>query len=803
MTIAAGITPGDQEPTVGQVSRCDSATLSDNEVPAPAPGLELLGPAAASGHRDPPSLVRRGDGQTVQLTPLLYTVLEAIDGRRTLAEIATVVSEHAGKLATGEDIRFLIDQKLRPLGIIRSADGTAPHTTKANPLLALRCRIVVSNPDITDAIANKFAPLFRPACVVSVIAAFIATTVWVLFDLGLAHPARETLYNPSLLIAVFVLTAVSAAFHEVGHASACRYGGARPGVMGAGLYLLWPAFYTDVSDAYRLDRRGRLRVDLGGIYFNAVFAVAAVALYSVSGSEALLIVVPLQLLQMVRHLAPLVRLDGYHILSDLTGVPDLFAHMGPVLSGLLPWRRGCAGSKALRPWARFVVTAWVLIVAPMLAYTFVILVVVFPRLAATSWDSLGSQWIALRTAFGKSDIYTMGAVALSMIALALPVVSISYILVRSGRRLVRAVWRATDGRPLRRAGAVFAGIALIGLLVSTWLPDSQRRPISGDERGTVSAPSMGWLTPVVAHRAGAAPVANTARSSTASASPAATTFSTAKPTQIAIVAIPTTPLNDPQPMAAPTPWQSPIGTVRFNPPSPGPGDNFATVVNTQDGSFLVAANFSLVFADGDDVENSNRAYALANCQNCSTLAVAFQVVLVVTDADTITPENLAFAINAACAACDTRALAMQLVATTGPLNDHAIAALLDAWKPVAGIEHAMVGESLAQIQQQLFQVESQILNVLTQENPALLSSTDSQQAGGAGGSTTTSTTSDAPTPSTEPPVTASSTDGAPPPASTATITPSTTPTTDTTTPATDPASTTTVEPTTTTTSAGP
>ena len=44
--------------------------------------------------------------------------------------------------------------------------------------------------------------------------------------------------------------------------------------MGAGLYIVWPAFYTDVTDAYRLGRGGRLRTDLGGIYFNAIFALA-------------------------------------------------------------------------------------------------------------------------------------------------------------------------------------------------------------------------------------------------------------------------------------------------------------------------------------------------------------------------------------------------------------------------------------------------------------------------------------------------------------------------------------------------
>ena len=49
--------------------------------------------------------------------------------------------------------------------------------------------------------------------------------------------------------------------------------------MGAGIYIVWPAFYTDVTDAYRLPRRARLRTDLGGIYFNAVVAVVTLGVW--------------------------------------------------------------------------------------------------------------------------------------------------------------------------------------------------------------------------------------------------------------------------------------------------------------------------------------------------------------------------------------------------------------------------------------------------------------------------------------------------------------------------------------------
>jgi putative peptide zinc metalloprotease protein len=45
-------------------------------------------------------------------------------------------------------------------------------------------------------------------------------------------------------------------------------------VIGVGIYLVWPSFFTNVTDSYRLSRAGRLRTDLGGVYFNAVFIVA-------------------------------------------------------------------------------------------------------------------------------------------------------------------------------------------------------------------------------------------------------------------------------------------------------------------------------------------------------------------------------------------------------------------------------------------------------------------------------------------------------------------------------------------------
>ena len=58
--------------------------------------------------------------------------------------------------------------------------------------------------------------------------------------------------------------------------------------------------------------------------------------YAATGSGLLLLTALALQIQMVQQLIPVVRFDGYFILSDLAGVPDLFARVGPVLRSLRP-----------------------------------------------------------------------------------------------------------------------------------------------------------------------------------------------------------------------------------------------------------------------------------------------------------------------------------------------------------------------------------------------------------------------------------------------------------------------------------
>ena len=465
-------------------SEGDGQPAVDGPPPKLADGIELIGEYEDSGFKEPPSIARRADGQVIQLPAILYVVAERMDGRRSYAEIAEDVSQAIGRGVGAEDVQFLVDEKLRPLGVAAAANGQSPQLKKADPLLALKFRVAVVPERVTHAITSVFYPFFFPPVVAAAVAALVAFDVWMLFFHGIAQGARSIVYNPLLLFMLLGLVIVATALHEIGHATAARYGGAKPGVMGAGIYVVWPAFYTDVTDAYRLSRVGRLRTDLGGIYFNALFALGTAGVYLLTGFEPLLVVVLVQHFQIIQQLLPFLRLDGYYILSDLTGVPDLFNRIKPTLRSLLPGKTDERVTQ-LKPWVRFVVIAWVLFLVPVLLFVFGSIVINAPRIFATAYDSLLVHWDKASAAFGDGQTSRGLLSGLQMATLALPALGMALSTSRASTRAFRGGWRWSEGYPMRRFGLVTGTATLIAVLGFVWYPNGDYKPIQPGERGTV------------------------------------------------------------------------------------------------------------------------------------------------------------------------------------------------------------------------------------------------------------------------------------------------------------------------------
>jgi putative peptide zinc metalloprotease protein len=437
------------------------------ELPRLADGVELLGEYKGSGYSQPPSLVRRADGQVIQMSPLLYRVACRIDGSRDPAAVAELVSADLGRSLNADQVRYLITAKLLPLGVL-AAEGVPAALPKVNPLLALRARGTMLPERAVDVLAGLLRSLFRWPVVVAVVSSVVAVDYWLFAVHGLGDGLRQVLRDPVDLLVVLGLTVVSAAFHECGHATGCRYGGARPGVIGVGIYLVWPSFFTNVTDSYRLGRAGRLRTDLGGLYFNLIFMLALAGIYAATSYEMLLLVIAVTHLEMLEQLLPFVRFDGYFILSDLVGIPDLFARVIPIIKSVLPTGRGDPRVTGLRRHARIVVTAWVLCVMPLLTAGMGYLLLRLPQVDRALWHSASLQARLAATKLSGHQ-YAMAAVgAIGVALLALSLAGSLYILTGLARRLVIVGLRWSASHPGRRFLAAAAALACVTALAAFW-----------------------------------------------------------------------------------------------------------------------------------------------------------------------------------------------------------------------------------------------------------------------------------------------------------------------------------------------
>ena len=455
--------------------------------PKLAPGIELIGEYEDSGFKEAPYIARRADGQVVQMSHLLYTIAQAIDGSKSYEQIAEQASQAYGKRIDAGQAQSIVEKKLRQLGVVADPDGTAPDLKRVDPMTALNLRASVVPEGIVRALTTGFKPLFFPPVVLAVLAGLVVLDAYVFFFHGVAQGLRELLYNPALMLLLLVLIILSAAFHEIGHATACAYGGAKPGVLGAGIYMIWPAFYSDVTDAYRLGKGGRLRTDLGGVYFNVIFMLGTAAAYFVTHWEPLLLVIALQNIEIVHQFLPFLRLDGYYVVADLTGVPDIFGRVKPVLHSLVPGADPEPKVTELKGWVRVAVTIWVLITVPMVLFIYGMLLFNAPRIFATAWDSLQVQTRHALDSAGHGNYLMAVVYGLQAILLVLPSIGLVYTFILSGKRIGGAVIQRTEGRPLLRTGAALLATVLAGLLVWAWLPHGRNyTPIRPTETGTIS-----------------------------------------------------------------------------------------------------------------------------------------------------------------------------------------------------------------------------------------------------------------------------------------------------------------------------
>jgi putative peptide zinc metalloprotease protein len=144
-----------------------------------------------------------------------------------------------------------------------------------------------------------------------------------LFDRG------QEVLAPGNLMLLFTAFFVTKLLHEFGHAFACRVFGGEVHQMGIMLLVFSPVPYVDATASWSFrERRRRMCVGAAGMYVELFIASLAVFVWANTGagmlnSVAYNIIFVASVSTLLFNLNPLLRFDGYYILSDLAGAPNL------------------------------------------------------------------------------------------------------------------------------------------------------------------------------------------------------------------------------------------------------------------------------------------------------------------------------------------------------------------------------------------------------------------------------------------------------------------------------------------------
>lgn len=282
-----------------------------------------------------------GERGTVYIVPLpgdafMRLSARAVDALRLHAQgqsldDAAVATANGAEAWNGARVQQIRDQLIaRAQSTSRAADSVG---------FFWRCQLLSAR--LVRRIVAPLTSLFRPAVAVLVVAVTL-----VVLALTIAPSETSSVSDVACGYAWMLASLIA---HELGHAAAVAAFDAEPGPIGFTVYVIYPAFYSDVSAAWRLRRKERFVVDVGGVYFQLAFiAIVLLArqLWPLPGVHLALL---LTLFSVAMTMHPFLKFDGYWMLADALGVANLAKWRTLALRNLLaslrqrpreplPWR---------------------------------------------------------------------------------------------------------------------------------------------------------------------------------------------------------------------------------------------------------------------------------------------------------------------------------------------------------------------------------------------------------------------------------------------------------------------------------
>ena len=170
-------------------------------------------------------------------------------------------------------------------------------------------------------------PFFLASCLFILAAVATAAANWRTLIGEIS--AYESFFTPTTMLALLAILGGVKILHEFGHGLVCKHFGGHCHELGVMILVFTPCLYCNVTDSYRFpDKRRRAAVGAAGIYVELLLASLAVFIWRMSEPGLLHqlclgVMTVCSVSTVVFNGNPLMRYDGYYILSDLVEVPNL------------------------------------------------------------------------------------------------------------------------------------------------------------------------------------------------------------------------------------------------------------------------------------------------------------------------------------------------------------------------------------------------------------------------------------------------------------------------------------------------